>query len=97
MTNRIKTEHWARLRFDHGEDCEGCQDVALRKALHIVSLAGWRIVRTEDAGVYDPPEGWTFDPEEDDEDWDRSGVFYEDERRPAGSVPLVKISDEWTP
>lgn len=47
MSERIKTEHSARLRLVHGEDCEGCQDVGVRMALAIVHLAGWRIVRTE--------------------------------------------------
>jgi hypothetical protein len=46
MGELIKTAHSARLRLVHGEDCEGCQDVGLRMALHIVHLAGWRIVRT---------------------------------------------------
>lgn len=50
-SDRIKTEHSARLRLVHGEDCEGCQDIGLQMALHIVHLAGWRIVRTGEDGV----------------------------------------------
>lgn len=47
MTDKVRTDHTARLRFGHGEDCEGCQNLAVEKAAHIVSLAGWRIVRTD--------------------------------------------------
>lgn len=50
-SDRIKTAHSARLRLVHGEDCEGCQDIGLSMALHIVHLAGWRIVRTGEDGI----------------------------------------------
>lgn len=57
-SDRIKTEHSARVRLVHGEDCEGCQDIGLSMALHIVHLAGWRIVRAEsvEASTDDGPE-----------------------------------------
>jgi hypothetical protein len=50
MSDTIGTTHSARLHYVHGEDCEGCQDLALYMALHVVSLAGWRIVKTEARG-----------------------------------------------
>ena len=68
------------------------------KALRALHADGWRIVKTEDAGAYDPPDG--FDPGDEENtgtDWDRSGVFYEDENRPEGCVPLVKVTEEWKP
>jgi hypothetical protein len=45
----------------------------------------------EPVGAWVPPEGFT--PSLDDPaDWDRSGVFYDDEPRPAGSVPLYRLT-----
>lgn len=62
VSERIKTEHSARLRLVHGEDCEGCQDIGLRMALHIVHLAGWRIVRAgaDQEDLDDDPESSTY-------------------------------------
>lgn len=77
------------------------QDIAspetlARLALTAMHDAGWRIVRTEAAGCYDLPPGWV--PDIDDplaDEWDRSGVFYEDEDRPKDCVPLYRITEEW--
>jgi hypothetical protein len=57
---------------------------------------GWRLVRLEPSGAYDPPPD--FDPDDhefdSDREWNRSGVFYEDESRPPGCVPLYRVADE---
>ena len=72
-----------------------CEAIAsdVLTALH---RSGWRIVRTDASSAYDPPDGFVpgFD---DPREWDRSGVFYDDEDRPEGCIPLVRVLDEWVP
>lgn len=55
MTDTIKTDHTARIRLGHGDDCEGCQNLAVTKAAAIVRLAGWRVVRTSPSGIFPDP------------------------------------------
>lgn len=68
----------------------------LTRAAEVLHAAGWRIVKTGATSAFDPPDDWV--PGLDDPPgWDRSGVFYDDDDRPDGCVPLYRIVDEWTP
>jgi hypothetical protein len=59
--------------------------------------ANGTVYLAEPAGCWDPPDD--FEPGVDDpDDWDRSGVFYDDEERPDGSVELYRLTrQESTP
>lgn len=74
-----------------------CEAIAgdVLTALH---RSGWRIVRTDEPDTFDPPPDYVWTRDSDDpKDWDRSGVFYSDEDRPEGCIPLVRVVAEWAP
>jgi hypothetical protein len=61
--------------------------------------ANGTVYLAEPSGAFDPPDGYEWDPGDEDhegdpKDWDRSGVFYGDESRPEGSIELYRLTVE---
>lgn len=66
--------------------------------LNALHEEGWRIVRLDEPETFNPPPDYVWTRANGDpKDFDRSGVFYGDEDRPEGCVPLYRIAEEWTP